>query len=72
MYAGFLLCEACDTPTTWPIWVRYELRDYHPHCWSCYARRNHTFTAEAAIAEARDIISIPSIIRPRVRVGGAK
>jgi hypothetical protein len=69
MFRSFLLCEACDTPTTWPIWIRYERLDYRPHCWRCAAECITGLTVSAAIAEARAIIAQPRIIRPRVKVG---
>jgi hypothetical protein len=56
MHTSFLFCVQCDTPTYHPLWVRYEHRDYHPHCWRCYAQHTTGFTAAAAIYEARRIV----------------
>ena len=57
MHNSFLFCVQCDTPTYHPQWVRYEHRDYHAHCWSCYAQRATGFTAAAAIQQANAIIN---------------
>jgi hypothetical protein len=72
MRQSYLLCAACDLPTTWPIWIRYELLDYRPHCWRCAAERITGLTTAAAIQEALDIINTPRIIRPRVKVAGGR
>lgn len=62
MFTSFLLCEVCDTPTTWPIWIRYELHDYRPHCWRCYAERLTCLTVTAAIDQARAIVRSGSAV----------
>lgn len=61
-FSGFLLCESCDTPTTWPIWIRYEHLDYRPHCWRCYAEHLTCLTVAAAIDQARAIVRSGSAV----------
>lgn len=57
-FSGFLLCDHCEAPITWPIWARYEGGDHRPFCWRCYTRLDDTFTADQAICQALIIIGV--------------